>query len=130
MACLLTHNPYLVKELEQLHIDVFLLGEQGHLAAFQVTSIIVDKIKEGQQGDLELVKVIEKVEEGTTQDFTVTDGILKFRNRLNVPNHPEFKKELSKESNDSVLSTYPGSSKMYRDLKSYYWCAWMKRDIV
>ena len=49
MASLLSHNPYLLKKLEQLQIQVFLLGEQGHLAALQVTSTIVDRIKEGQQ---------------------------------------------------------------------------------
>jgi len=33
MVSLLIHNPYLLKELEQLQIEVFLPGEQGHLAA-------------------------------------------------------------------------------------------------
>ena len=33
MASLLTHNLYLLKELEQLQIEVLLPGEQGHLAA-------------------------------------------------------------------------------------------------
>jgi len=47
MASLLTHNPYLLKELEQLQIEVFLPGEQVHLAALQVTSTIVNRNKEG-----------------------------------------------------------------------------------
>jgi len=29
-----------------------------------------------------------------------------------------------------VLSTHPGSSKIYQDLKSYYWCPGRKRDIT
>ena len=73
--------------------------------------------------------MIKKVEEGTTQDFTIKDGILKFRNRLMVPNHIELKKELLKESHDSVLTTHLGSTKMYRDLRSYWWPG-MKRDIA
>ena len=101
-----------------------------HLAALQVTSVIVDKIKESQQDDPELVKTIQKVEEGTTPDFTVQDGILKFRNRLCVPSHPALKKELLKESHDSTFSTHPGSTKKYQDLKSHYWWSGMKRDIV
>jgi len=74
--------------------------------------------------------MIKKVEEGTTQDFIVKGGILKFRNRLRVPNHPELKTELLKELHNSVLSTDPRSSKMYRDLKSYYCYLGMKRDIT
>jgi len=81
---------------------------------------MLDRIKKGQQGDLKLLKMIKKVEEGTTQDFTAKDGILKFRNRLCVPNHQQLKKEFLKESHDSVLSTHPGSTKMHRHLKSYY----------
>ena len=46
IASLLTHNPYLLKELEQVQTEVFLPGEQAHLTALQVTSTIVDKIKE------------------------------------------------------------------------------------
>jgi len=48
MASLLTRNPYLLKELEQLQVEISLPSEQAHLAALHVTSTIVDKIKEGQ----------------------------------------------------------------------------------
>jgi len=112
MASLLTHNPYLLNELEQLQVEVFLPGEQAHLAALQVTSTIVDKIKEGQQGDLEMARMIKKVEEGTIHDFTIKDGVLKFRNRLCLPSHPGLKNEFLKHSHDSALSTHPGSTKM------------------
>ena len=40
-------NPYLRKELEKLQIEVILLKEQANLAVLQITSSIVDKIKEG-----------------------------------------------------------------------------------
>jgi len=90
----------------------------------------VDKIKEGQQGDSELVKMIKKVEEGTIQDFIIKDGVLKFRNRLCVPNHPGLKKELRKESHDSALSTHLGGTKMCQDLRSYYWWPGIKKDIT
>ena len=89
----------------------------------------MDKIKASQRDDLELVKIIQKVEEGMAPDFIVQDGVLKFRNRLCVPSHPELKKELLKESHESKFSTHPRSTKMYQDLKSHYWWSGMKRDI-
>ena len=130
IASLVTNEFYLLKELEKLHIEIILPGEQIHLAALQVTSALVDKIQAGQQDDPELVKIIQKVEEGTTPDFIVQSGILKFRNRLCVPNQPELRRELLKEAHDSTFSTHPGSTKMYQDLKSRYWWSGIKRDIA
>jgi len=70
------------------------------------------------------------VEEGSNQDFFPKDGVLWFRNRLCVPNDPELKKELLKKSHDSALSTHPGSTKMYQDLKLHYWLVGIKKDIA
>jgi len=65
VASLFTTNPYLLKELERLQVEVILPSEQTHLVALQIASSIVDKIKEGQQDDPKLVKIIKKVEEGS-----------------------------------------------------------------
>jgi len=80
----------------------------------------VDKIKEGQQKDLEFFKLSKKVEEGSTPDFTLKEGVLRYRGRLCVSKIDELRKELLKESHKSALSTHLGSTKMFRDLKSYY----------
>ena len=53
-----------------------------------------------------------------------------FRNRLCVPNNHALKKKLLKESHDSALTTHPGSTKMYQDLKPYYWQSGMKKDVA
>jgi len=74
--------------------------------------------------------MMKKVEEGSVPEFTVNDGILRFRNRLCVPNNIELRKELLKELHDSMLTTHPGSTKMYRDLKSHFWWSGMKWDIA
>ena len=59
-------DPYLLKELEKLQIEVILPGDSGSLATLQISSSIVDKIMEGQQKDPELLKLSKKVEEGST----------------------------------------------------------------
>jgi len=130
VASLVTVDPYMLKELEGLQIKMIFPGEQVHLAALQITSSIVDTIKEGQRGDPELVKIIKKVEEGSIQDFAIKNGVLRFRNCLYVPNDSGLKKELLKESHDFTLTTHPGSTKMYHDLKPYYWWSGMKKDIT
>ena len=87
---------------------------------------MVDRIKERQKDDPELVNLIMKVEEGSSQDFLLKDGVLWFRTRLCVPNIPELQRELLKESHDSTSVTHPRSTKMYQDLKLHYWWNGMK----
>ena len=71
------------------------------------------------------------MEEGTTQDFSLKNGVLWYRNCLCVPNKKEQKEELRKEAHDSTLTTHPGSTKMYHDLKQNFWrVVGMKRDIA
>ena len=77
-----------------------------------------------------MVTLSKKVEQGTTQDFTVKEGVLRFRDDLCVLKNAKLRKELLKESHDSTLSADPGSMKMYRDLRSDYWQPRMKKDIA
>jgi len=100
------------------------------LAALQISSSIVDKIKEGQQKGSELVKLSQKVEGESTPEFTLKEGVLRFRGRLCVPKIDKLREELLKESHESIFSTHPDSTKMYRDLKSLYWWPGMKKDIA
>ena len=90
----------------------------------------MDKIKEGQQKDLELLKLSKKVEEGSTLDFILKEGVLRYRGHLCVSKTDELRKELLNESHESTLLTHPSSTKMYHDLKSHYWWPRMKKNIV
>jgi len=76
------------------------------------------------------MKFSKKVEEGKGKAFSLKNEVLWFRDRLCVPNIPELKKELLKEANDSTLVTHPESTKIYQDLKRYYWWIGMKRDVA
>jgi len=120
----------LLRELEKLQIEVILPGDSVGLAALQMSSSIVDKIEEGQQKDPELVKLSQKVEEGSTPDFTLKEGVLRYRGRLCVPKIDELRKEWLKESHESTLLIHPGSTKMYRGLKSLYWWPGIKKNIA
>ena len=80
---------------------------------------MVDRIKERQKDDPELMKFLKKVEEGKGQHFLLKDGVLMFRNQLCVPNIPELRRELLKDSHNSTLVTQPRSIKMHRDLKQH-----------
>jgi hypothetical protein len=57
-------------------------------------------------------------------------GVLWFNNRLVVPKDRELKNQLMDEAHLSKLSIYPGSNKMYHDLRPHFWWTKMKKEIV
>jgi len=61
----------LLRELETLQIKVILQGEQSQLAALQITSSVVDRIKERQKDDPQLAKFIKKMKKETSYEFQI-----------------------------------------------------------
>nr|GFD41912.1 retrotransposon protein, putative, Ty3-gypsy subclass [Tanacetum cinerariifolium] len=49
--------------------------------------------------------------------------------RLVVPNDATLREALLKEAHSSPFSVHPGSTKMYHDLRQYFWWSGMKRDV-
>jgi hypothetical protein len=52
------------------------------------------------------------------------------KKRLCLPEAEEIRELILREAHDSAYSIHPGSTKMYHDLKSRYWCYGMKRAIA
>lgn len=57
------------------------------------------------------------------------EGVIRCQNRLRVPNVNELRKRIMMEAHHSRYSVYPGSTKMYHDLKEMYLWGDMKRRI-
>jgi len=49
------------------------------------------------------------------------DGILRFQERVCVPNSMVLRKMLLDEGHKSHFSIHPGMTKMYKDLKATFW---------
>jgi len=126
MTSLLTTERRLLRELDALQIEIVLPGDQSYMAALQVTSPLVEKIKLQQNEDPELMKIQKGVEEERNKDFTLREDVLWYRNRLCVPNALYLRKELLKEAHNFTLTTYPRITKMYYDLKTHFWCIGLK----
>ena len=72
-----------------------------------------------------------KVEEGEQSDFSIRDdGALVIGSRLCVPATEELKRQILEEAHSSAYAMHPGSTKMYRALKEYYWWLGMKREVA
>jgi len=72
-----------------------------------------------------------KMKEQDTKHFRVDEkGVLWFDDRLVVPKDRELRNKILDEAHSSKLSIYPGSSKMYHELKPHFWWTKMKKEIA
>ena len=64
-------------------------------------------------------------------DFKVDgQGVLRFRDRICIPDNNEMKKTILEESHRSSLSIHLGATKTYHDLKKLFWWSGLKRDVA
>ena len=67
---------------------------------------------------MQLVQLMGEVKRGSKLDFALLDdGILRFGNKLCVPNDGNLRRELLEEAHCSRLAVHPRGTKMYKDLK-------------
>jgi hypothetical protein len=89
------------------------------------------EIREGQLEDAKLKEIRQLIRDNKTSDFSEdTQGTLWLGKRICVPYQKTIKESILRETHDSAYSIHPGSTKMYKDLKTRHWWYGMKRDIV
>ena len=121
----------LLFEMQRLELEIVPEGFIEKLSVLSLKPTLLEKIKEDQFSDPYLSRVKEEVESGKRTDFTLsTEGILKFKDRLCVPDVSDLRKEILTEAHTTPYSVHPGTTKMYRDLKMHYWWPGMKTDVV
>ena len=87
------------------------------MASLSVQPTLINKTKAAQSGDPQLLKIMEQVCGGSRLDFNISnDGVLRFRNRLCVPNDSLSKREILEEAHRSPYTMHPSSTEMYHDL--------------
>jgi hypothetical protein len=108
------------------------IEEQTALATLVIRPLIFDRIKMGQENDLELQELMEKANRGDAPRFHFTDDDLLRTGdaRTVIPNDVELRREIIDEAHKSRYTIHPRSTKMYRDLKKKLWWHGMKRDVA
>ncbi|GJW05950.1 retrotransposon protein, putative, ty3-gypsy subclass [Tanacetum coccineum] len=97
----------------------------------RIESNLMLQIKEAQRDDGELWAIVQNVEDGKHTEFSVDDdGVVWFEDRLCVPNDQALREKVMTEAHSSPFTIHPGSTKMYRDLKQYFWWNGMKQDVA
>jgi hypothetical protein len=76
-------------------------------------------------------RIHKKMEADKATCFRKDDqGVLWFKDRIVVPKDAELRQQILDEAHLSRYSIHPGSTKMYQDLKQYYWWTKMKIEIA
>jgi hypothetical protein len=90
-----------------------------------------EQILEAQQLDEEVLKVRIKLESGGETLFQMgDDGIVMLGRRMYVPDNKALKQKLLREAHKSKFTVHPGSTRMYQDLKQYYWWPNMRKEVT
>ncbi|XP_028061078.1 uncharacterized protein LOC114264594 [Camellia sinensis] len=93
----------------------------GLLANIIVEPALIEKIRAHQCEDKLLKKKYEKQRSTLDPDFTMSNGMLKFYNRICVLDLLELKKKILIEAYSSRFAIHPGKTEMYHDLKERFW---------
>jgi hypothetical protein len=97
----------------------------------EVDSMLEQDIRKGQLEDAKIQEIKEQIKKDKALGFSVDEqGTLWYKKQLCVPEVKEIRGLILREAHDSAYSIHPGSTKMYRDLKSRYWWYGMKRVVA
>src|SRR5262249_18854260 len=99
--------------------------QRPFIAQLSLRSAVVDRIIDAQKDDPLTAALV--VKPGFFRD---ADGAVRFGSRLCVPNDVQLRGELLTEAHRSRYTVHPGTTKMFRNLRQFFWWAGMKRDIA
>jgi hypothetical protein len=115
--------PELRREIEYRNLGMV----NGAKVVMEVEPTLEADIQEGQLEDAKLKEIRQLIQDNKTSDFSEdSQGTLWLSKWIYVPNLKPIKESILREAYDSPYSIHPGSTKMYKDLKTHYWWYGMK----
>ena len=109
-----TVGPFELQYIEQ---------DQDTLGSLVATPSLLSRVIESQGQDAEIVFIRDRVQSGIGDEgWTInTDGSLRYRGRVVVPQLTDLREEILRELHCSRFSMHPGGTKMYQDLRRQYY---------
>jgi len=120
-----------IVELKKMGLRLSVGPEGSLLAQLKIRSVLRDKVLVAQQANGKVREIKERVNKGIETSFQViSDGLIAMGKQIYLPEDKILKDEILREAHESRFATHSGSTKMYKDLKEYYWWPNMKREIA
>ncbi|KAL0447840.1 UNVERIFIED_CONTAM: Retrovirus-related Pol polyprotein from transposon.6 [Sesamum latifolium] len=131
LANLGSHNQILLLEMRSMNTKLEVDHVAGLLAALQLKPDFVDQIKEAQTRDPFLLRMLEMMKQGKKPNFSIrADGVIVNGERVCVPDVDGLREKILREAHNAPYAMHPGTVKMYRNSRSYYWWQTMKKDVA
>uniref|UniRef100_A0A2C9W6D4 RNA-directed DNA polymerase n=1 Tax=Manihot esculenta TaxID=3983 RepID=A0A2C9W6D4_MANES len=112
-------------------LQLELSGTGALIAQMRVIPVFLEQVAQEQHEDPELMKIARTFQSGTSVECRFdSKGILRYGNRLCVPDDISLKGDIMREAHNARYSVHPGATKMYRDLKRVYWWPAMKKEVA
>ena len=105
---------------------------QGALRSLVAMSSLLSRVIESQGHGIEISFIRDRVLLGTGDEGWAihTDGSLRYRGRVVVPQLTDLVEDILREFHSSRFAVHPGGTKMYRDLCHQYYWSRMKRHVI
>ncbi|KAL2224635.1 UNVERIFIED_CONTAM: Transposon Ty3-G Gag-Pol polyprotein [Sesamum indicum] len=131
LANLGSHNQTLLLEMRSMNTELEVDQVAGLLVALQLKPDFVDQIKEAQTRDPFLLRMLERIRLGKKIKLSIrVDGVIENGGRVCVPDTDGLREAILREAYNAPYAMHPGTIKMYRNLRPYYWGQTMKKDVV
>ncbi|KAK2449424.1 hypothetical protein QL285_008622 [Trifolium repens] len=102
ISLLMARELDLIEQFRDLSLVCETTPHSIKLGILKLTDDFLDKVKEGQRGDLSLVNCLALINQGKETDFKIDEkGVIRFRDRVCVPDLPELKKMILEEGHKS-----------------------------
>jgi len=131
MAILMIKEYALIESFRDLNLVSKVQSGKLYFSEVKIENEFIREIKEVQEKDEFIQRVKNKIKDSKTSNFNMKeDDIVRFHDRVCVPNDEELKRRILEEAHKSKYTIHPGATKMYHDLKSVFWWPGMKGDIT
>ncbi|XP_073224724.1 uncharacterized protein [Cicer arietinum] len=113
VSALMVKHSELLEQFRDLSLVCEVTPENIKLGMLKVTSGPLEEIEKNQKLDLYILDKLQSIDQGREPDFKIgVDGILRFKDRICVPDVDELRKMILEEGHRSCLSIHPGATKI------------------
>ena len=118
MSMLMVRELEMIKQFRDMHLVCEETLNSVKLVMLKLTIGILEEIREGKKIDVGLVDLLVLINQGKLGDFKIDENdVMRFRERVCVPDVPELKKSILEEGHRSSMIIHLDIAKMYQNLK-------------
>src|ERR1044072_148843 len=131
MSLLMMKELEMIEKFRDMSLVIEVTPKSAILGMLKINNDFLDSIREAQKLDVKLVDLLVDIGQTENEDFKLdAQGVLRFRDRICIPDDVDLKRMILEESHRSNLSIHPRATKMYQDLKKLFSWSGMKREVT